>query len=964
MSRLTIALGVALLVVEITAAVALLVSNDEIENPWAVAVLGSLAGAAFVVSGLIALSLRPENRTGIYLAATGYLWFVAALSDAGNDWLLTIGFVLGGLVWVPFTALVLAYPTGLLETRLERALPVVTGVTLVGLALLAALLDPTPPATGCESACPESAIAVTDHQRAGDVLDAITTMVGLALIAVVVGALVRRWRRASPALRRLAWPVVGAGVAALLAIGLVVIADQISSRAADVLQLVFFVAFAAVPFAFLFGVLRTRLARSAVSELIVELDRGAPIRDALARALGDPSLEIVYPLDSRWVDERGRDGEQAVARPKSMLTKVEANGVVVAALVHDESLAEDPALLEGVAHAAALALQTEGLQAEARAQFVFLRTLVETAPSLFIHIGTDGRIRNQNAAAVEAAGLDDEELVRGRYFWDVLIAPEERDEVIARFRALAPDFETGEYENAFVNAKGERRVVFWRSAPVRNEKGEVTGIISGGIDITERRRRELELERERDATTTALESIPSIVVVVDRDGVIRDRDVDNPRVGANRAFRQALGWRDEQLVGRTFLDLVASDDEGRAAEALAVAAAGSASEEVESELRCADGTVRAFAWSAVPVADVTGRTEALILVSGVEVTERRRLEAEKERERAFLNAIANNAASLLCLIDEEGRLTHMGANVAFERTLGYEPDEIGGQRFWEQFVDTSDAAAVKRTIDRVVSGEVVGESDSNWLTKGGEQLVVAWTCTPLPQVDERTLFLITGVDVTERKRLADELRASRARIVRAEDEARRVLERNLHDGAQQRLVAISVALRLVESKLRDDPSAASELLDSTRQELAHALDELRELARGIHPAVLTDRGLEPAIEALVSRAPVPVTVDVSADGLPAEVEAASYYVVAEALTNVAKYAGATEATVQVVREDGRIVVEVHDDGAGGADPSRGSGLRGLADRVAALDGVLVVASPTGAGTTVRAEIPLSTQAQE
>jgi PAS domain S-box-containing protein len=962
-NRLALSLGIALLVVELSAALALIATNGQSDRAWATVALEGVTGAAFVVAGLIALARRPENRTGIYLAATGYVWYFGALTELTNEWLFSIGFLLSDLIWVSFTALVLAYPTGRFESRLDRSLPLVAGALLLATSTCKLLFDPTPAPDRCDE-CPGSPIVVADRPAVADTVDVATSVVGLALIVLVVVLLARRWRRATPAARRVLWPVVGAGAATFLTVALVIVADQVSESAAELLQVLLFVTFSAVPFAFLFGILRTRLARSAVSDLVVELDRGAPIREALAGALGDPSLEIVYPLDSGWVDELGHDAEPIVARPGAALAPVESEGKVVAALVHDASLSEDPALLDGVAHAASLALHTQGLQAEARAQFAFLRTLVETAPSLFIHLGTDGRVRNQNAAAVEAAGLDDEELVRGRHFWDVFIDPEEREDVIARFHALAPDFETGEYENAFVNARGERRVVFWRSAPVQNEAGKVTGIISGGIDITERRRRELELERERDATTTALESIPSIVLVVDRAGRIRDRDIDNPRVGANRAFRQALGWRDEQLVDHPFLDFVVDDSDGRAAGALATAAAGSASEEVESELRCADGSLRAFAWSAVPVADVTGRTEALVLVSGVEVTERRRLEAEKERERAFLNAIANNAPSLLCLIDREGRLTHMGANMAFEQTLGYASEEIAGQVFWEQFVHPDDAPLVERLIGRAAAGHVVGENDSRWVTSGGTQLVVAWTCTPLPRLDERTLFLITGVDVTERNELTEELRASRARIVRAEDEARRVLERNLHDGAQQRLVAISVALRLIESKLQDEPAAAAALLDGTREELAQALEELRELARGIHPAVLTDRGLAPAVEALVSRAPVPVDVDISSDRLPEAVEAASYYVVAEALTNVAKYSGATEARVQVAREDGRVVVSVHDDGAGGADPSRGSGLRGLADRVGALDGVLVVESPVGQGTTVRAEIPVSNPTRE
>jgi signal transduction histidine kinase len=214
-------------------------------------------------------------------------------------------------------------------------------------------------------------------------------------------------------------------------------------------------------------------------------------------------------------------------------------------------------------------------------------------------------------------------------------------------------------------------------------------------------------------------------------------------------------------------------------------------------------------------------------------------------------------------------------------------------------------------------------------------------------------------DISERKRQEEELRASRARIVAAGDDARRRLERNLHDGAQQRLVALSVSLRLAESKLREDPAGAAAILASAREELTHALGELRELARGIHPAILTDRGLEPAIEALVGRTPLPVEVEVCGGRLPAAVEAASYYVVAEALTNVAKYAGASSARVRIGRENGRVVIEVADDGSGGADPTQGSGLRGLADRVAALDGTLSIESPDGGGTSVRAEIPLT-----
>jgi signal transduction histidine kinase len=205
----------------------------------------------------------------------------------------------------------------------------------------------------------------------------------------------------------------------------------------------------------------------------------------------------------------------------------------------------------------------------------------------------------------------------------------------------------------------------------------------------------------------------------------------------------------------------------------------------------------------------------------------------------------------------------------------------------------------------------------------------------------------------------EDLRASRARIVEAGTHERRRLERNLHDGAQQRLVALSLTLRLAQGKLRKDPDGVDAMLTGAQEELTLALGELRELARGIHPAVLSDRGLGAALEALAGRAGIDVELaEVPADRLPEAIEAAAYFVVAEALTNVVKYAHATQATVSVSRDNGRAVVEIADDGIGGADPGRGSGLRGLADRVSALDGSMQLDSPAGAGTRLRAEIPV------
>jgi len=187
---------------------------------------------------------------------------------------------------------------------------------------------------------------------------------------------------------------------------------------------------------------------------------------------------------------------------------------------------------------------------------------------------------------------------------------------------------------------------------------------------------------------------------------------------------------------------------------------------------------------------------------------------------------------------------------------------------------------------------------------------------------------------------------------------RRRLERDLHDGAQQRLVSLALTLRMARDKLGPDAGEAGRLLDRSRHELDEALKELRELVRGIHPTVLSDRGLAGAVEALAERAPLPVVVSgLPAQRLPARVELAAYFVVCEALTNVAKYASATRVSVTMSKADGSLAVEISDDGIGGADMGRGTGLRGLSDRLAAIEGRLEVDSAPGLGTTVRASIP-------
>ncbi|HEU0247005.1 MAG TPA: PAS domain S-box protein [Gaiellaceae bacterium] len=950
MNRFTIALGIALFVVEASVAVAILATSDEIESPWLSISLAVSAGGAFVVSGLIALIRRPENRTGVFLAATGYVWFLGALSTSSNDWVFTVGFVLGNVVWVPFSALVLAYPTGRLETRLERAIPLAVGIMLIVPAVVAALLDPRP-AQNC-STCAESAIAIADVPGAGSALDAVTTISGLALIALVITILGRRWRRASPALRRLLRPVIGAGIATLLAVALVVIAEQVSSSVADVLQVLFFAAFAAVPIAFLFGILRTKLARSSVSELVVALDRGVPLRDALAEALGDPSLDIVYRLDWRrglggpgWVDAQG----YAVADPDSDATHsvrfVERNGERVAAVLYDPALDAEREFVDAVTAAAGMTLQNERLQAELRAEVNFMNTVTNTAPSLLVNVGTDGRIRNINVAALRATGLDDEETARGQHFWNVFIDPDEREEMKARFHAAAPDFAPDEYENLFTNATGEDLVIYWRSAPVHDERGQVVSIVAGGLDITERTRREEEVRAGEERFRAVIESAPVAIVEIGPDEEVKLW---------NRAAERIFGWSAEEVLGRP--PVWVPDDRQEEFRALSAREAeGGTYTGFETVRKHRDGRLLDVEIAAAPIRDSAGTVAGAMAVLS-DITHRKRQEDELRAGEERLQAAIRGAPVAIVEVDLGNRVRLW--NPAAERIFGWAADEVIGSVV--PVVPPEREGEFRSLLERVRKGEAYTGFETVRMRRDGTRIDVEISAAPIRDatgtvVSHMALFS----DITDRKRHEQDLRASRARLVVAADEARQELERNLHDGAQQRLVALSVSLRLAESKLGADTAAASSILLSAREELAQALSELRELARGIHPAVLTDRGLGPAVEGLVARTPMPVEVDVCSGRLPPAVEAASYYVVAEALTNVAKYSNATGASVEVTREDGRVVIQVTDDGTGGADPARGSGLRGLADRVAALDGVLSVESTVGQGTRVRAEIPVA-----
>ena len=325
--------------------------------------------------------------------------------------------------------------------------------------------------------------------------------------------------------------------------------------------------------------------------------------------------------------------------------------------------------------------------------------------------------------------------------------------------------------------------------------------------------------------------------------------------------------------------------------------------------------------------------------------------ADSDRLRSVLDA------ALDCIVAVDGSGAVVEWNAAAERTFGHRAEEALGHDLAELIAPPAQRAGFARRLRSGEARMLDRRMETTAFRRDGTEIPIELTITRI-DVPGPPIFLGYLRDISERHRAEADLRASRLRIVSAADEARRRIERDLHDGAQQLLVGVALTLRLARAKLEQQPELSADLLDEALSDLATATGELRELARGIHPAVLTEGGLQPALAGLAGRVPVPVTIECApAERLPAAVEATTYFVVAEALTNVARYAAASRALVAVDRDGDRLLLEVRDDGRGGADPAAGSGLRGIADRVAALGGRVSLESPPGGGTTLRVELP-------
>jgi PAS domain S-box-containing protein len=356
------------------------------------------------------------------------------------------------------------------------------------------------------------------------------------------------------------------------------------------------------------------------------------------------------------------------------------------------------------------------------------------------------------------------------------------------------------------------------------------------------------------------------------------------------------------------------------------------------------------------------------VVSFTDVSERRRTDralaearaAELTASEARLRAILEAAHDGVLSIDQHARITY--ANTSAERIFGYRTDELIGQEMAEVIVPPSLREAHRAGFSRYMT---TGEShildrriEITALRADGSEFPVELTITRagLPGSPG---FIGYIRDITDRQHAAQELMVSRARLVTASDAARQRVTRDLHDGAQQRLVSAIIGLQLAQRKWISEPLHARELVDRALSDATHGMDELRELAAGIHPAILTQRGLSAALAALTGRLPVPVQLDVPRDRLPAPIEASVYFFCAEALTNVVKHARASSAWVKVAADGEQCAVEVRDDGIGGAQArSDSSGLTGLRDRIGALNGVMNIVAPAEGGTVLHAVIPL------
>ena len=952
------------------------ITSDHQDFPGLAAVLVLVSGWSFIAAGLVARTRQPLNRTGLLLVAVGFWWLVGSLWASNESLLWTIGVALSAIAAGFFVHLLLAYPSGRLESRWERAVAV-TGYGLTALGNLPFLLFDREPIKGCED-CPGSAILVTESETTTAVATVLVEAFAVVFLLAVVATIVRRLRRSSPVARRTLTPVLLAGATTLLLFSISLGTQEFWLGLAEVFGWAANFALVAVPFLFLWGLLRSRLARADVSRALAqELEVGAS-QEAQERVRGllhDPTAELLFWCggDVRaYADVEGNRRNLEDVEFGRAVTPIEREGRPLAAIVHDQALLEEPDLVEQVAAAVGLKVEMDRNLFELRASERRSRALLEAIPDSMFRISRDGRIRDYRVEPPIRLFRSEEGMI-GSDVYD----GDFPNEITAHTMALGEKaLATGELQVHEYEVEVNGQIRHQEERITRSGPDEFLVIIR---DVTERKRQEEELRTSERRSRALLEAIPDNLFRISGDGVFLD--IQESPASHMRPVRAKVGSSvyDYPGVTRELIDRI------MAAGKLALQTGEL--QTIEWELGTA-GDLRHHEGRFMP----SGENEFFLVVRDVTLRKQQEIEQAALHRVAVAVARGRRTERIFDLVTAEiGRvLGAHGANLLRFESGGEEVVAVGS---WGQPGASSEPVGeryrtrggaphmvyetgrpVRFELDKGTAPPRLAEQMREWqvnslvaapITVTGRLwgAVVAVLKAPHsfpPGAEERLGAFTRLVSLAlANEEAREELAASRARLVSAGDEERRRLERNLHDGAQQRLVSVSLSLRLAQGRLDSDPEAAHELLSRANAELAVALEELRELARGIHPAVLTERGLGPALASLADRTPLPVELERLPDSrLPGQVEAAAYYVVSEALANVAKYADATAVSVRVAHQNGRAVVEVVDDGVGGADPEQGSGLRGLTDRVEALGGRLAVTSPAGEGTTIRAEIPL------
>ena len=502
--------------------------------------------------------------------------------------------------------------------------------------------------------------------------------------------------------------------------------------------------------------------------------------------------------------------------------------------------------------------------------------------------------------------------------------------------------------------------------------------------------------------TILTETTQSLVCVYDRQARI---------LLFNDACERATGYRREEVLGRDAREFVIPHEEREAfGDFLANVWRTAAPSPQVGHWRTKDGARRLIAWSNRPMVGEDGEPSTLV-TTGIDLTDRELRHASDDDDKALQGDPEAKLVEVSRLASEQRALRRVATLVAKEVSPDRVFTAVSEECARVLQVNTSavlryeggdDATVVGRTsrdsthvfkIGETISaqrssaiGAVLktgsparfddwGEVDEaafrvGYRSSAAAPIVVGgalWGAVtiasenPLPHDAENRLNAfaeLVSLAVASAQARAD-LIASRARLVTAGDEQRRRLERNLHDGAQQHLVAVALKLKVARAKLETNPEFSAKILDDAMQELATGLEELREIARGLHPAILTDNGLAPALEALARRLPIEVDLDVPDERLAPHLEATTYYVVSEALTNVVKHAQAGFAHVAIRRDGAILRVGITDDGRGGADASKGTGIVGLRDRAEAAGGRITVVSTRGRGTVITAALPIS-----